>query len=80
MIDPFQEKYGKWVGGVMYFPALLGELFWSAAILNALGTDSSGNISNLQSSFHQARRWQIPGGKSSGRWKSGLHTASLPHS
>lgn len=34
----FQIKYGQRVGGLMFIPALLGEVFWSAAILSALGT------------------------------------------
>lgn len=37
MLDPFQEKYGSRMGGLMYIPALLGEIFWSGAILAALG-------------------------------------------
>jgi high affinity choline transporter 7 len=37
MLDPFQNKYGQRVGGLLFFPALLGEVFWSAAILAALG-------------------------------------------
>ena len=37
MLDPLQEKYGKFMGGLLYIPALLGETFWSAAILSALG-------------------------------------------
>ena len=36
-LDPFQNKYGQRVGGLMFVPALLGEMFWSAAILSALG-------------------------------------------
>jgi high affinity choline transporter 7 len=38
MIDPFQKKYGKRMGGLLFVPALLGEIFWSAAILSALGS------------------------------------------
>ncbi|CAD5233116.1 unnamed protein product [Bursaphelenchus xylophilus] len=38
MLDPFQQKYGQRVGGLMFIPALLGEIFWSAAILSALGS------------------------------------------
>lgn len=38
MLDPFQEKYGSRVGGLLFLPALCGEIFWSAAILSALGT------------------------------------------
>ncbi|KAL7072700.1 hypothetical protein ACQ4LE_008151 [Meloidogyne hapla] len=41
MLDPFQIKYGQRVGGLMFFPALLGEVFWSAAILSALGATLS---------------------------------------
>ena len=41
MIDPFQERYGPRMGGLLYIPALLGDIFWSAAILNALGATIS---------------------------------------
>uniref|UniRef100_A0AC34RIE5 High-affinity choline transporter 1 n=1 Tax=Panagrolaimus sp. JU765 TaxID=591449 RepID=A0AC34RIE5_9BILA len=41
MLDPFQLKYGQRVGGLMFIPALLGEVFWSAAILSALGATLS---------------------------------------
>ena len=41
MLDPFQQKYGKRMGGLLYIPALLGEIFWSAAILAALGATVS---------------------------------------
>ena len=41
MLDPFQEKYGSRMGGLMYIPALLGEIFWSGAILAALGASIS---------------------------------------
>lgn len=37
MLDPFQQLYGKRMGGLLFIPALMGEIFWSAAILNALG-------------------------------------------
>ena len=40
MLDPFQRKYGERMGGLLYIPALLGEVFWSAAILSALGKSS----------------------------------------
>ena len=42
MLDPFQQRFGARWGGVLFFPALLGETFWSAAILNALGATLSG--------------------------------------
>ena len=41
MLDPFQERYGSRIGGVMYIPAFLGELLWSAATLNSLGATIS---------------------------------------
>ena len=37
MLDPFSRKYGERMGGLLFIPALLGEIFWSAAILSALG-------------------------------------------
>lgn len=37
MLDPFQAKFGERMGGFLFIPALLGEVFWSAAILAALG-------------------------------------------
>lgn len=41
LLDPFQERYGKRVGGLMYIPAFLGELLWSAATLKSLGATIS---------------------------------------
>jgi len=41
MLDPFQRKYGQRMGGLLFIPALLGEVFWSAAILAALGATIS---------------------------------------
>lgn len=38
MLDPFEQRYGKRVAALMFIPALSGELFWTAAILTALGT------------------------------------------
>lgn len=54
MLDPFQERYGVYIGGLMYIPALSGELLWSAAVLNALGKSVNSDIfdysiSDLQS-------------------------------
>ncbi|VDO93456.1 unnamed protein product [Soboliphyme baturini] len=37
MLDPFQCKFGERMVGLLFIPALLGEVFWSAAILSALG-------------------------------------------
>ncbi|KAL5970450.1 High-affinity choline transporter 1 [Taenia solium] len=36
MLDPLQAKYGERMCGLLFIPALLGEIFWSAAILAAL--------------------------------------------
>jgi high affinity choline transporter 7 len=38
MLDLFEQRYGRRVAAVLYLPALLGETFWMAAILAALGT------------------------------------------
>ncbi|VDN96121.1 unnamed protein product [Rodentolepis nana] len=37
MLDPLQAKYGSRMCGLLFIPALMGEIFWSAAILAALG-------------------------------------------
>ena len=37
MLDPLTERYGKRVAAVLFLPALTGELFWTSAILVALG-------------------------------------------
>ncbi len=41
MLDPFQETLGSRMGGLLFLPALCGEIFWSAAILAALGATVS---------------------------------------
>ncbi|KAI2805083.1 hypothetical protein BLOT_004074 [Blomia tropicalis] len=41
MLDPFQEVLGSRMGGLLFLPALFGEIFWSAAILAALGATVS---------------------------------------
>ena len=38
MLDPLQDRFGGKMGALLYLPALLGEIFWTAAILTALGT------------------------------------------
>jgi len=37
MLDPLEERYGKKITALLFLPALTGELFWTAAILTALG-------------------------------------------
>ena len=41
MLDPFQEKYGARIGGILFLPALWGEILWSASILASLGSTLS---------------------------------------
>lgn len=38
MLDPLEDRFGSKVAALLYIPALLGEVFWTAAILTALGT------------------------------------------
>jgi len=38
MLDPLAQRFGEKIGAFLFIPALLGELFWTAAILTALGT------------------------------------------
>jgi high affinity choline transporter 7 len=38
LLDPLSEKYGEKHAAVLFLVALSGELFWTAAILTALGT------------------------------------------
>ena len=38
LLDPFERRYGRQVPAVLFLAALVGEVFWSAAILAALGT------------------------------------------
>ncbi|PRW62842.1 sodium:solute symporter [Actinopolyspora mortivallis] len=38
MLDPIDIRFGKHVAGLGSIPAILGEIFWTGAILTALGT------------------------------------------
>ncbi len=38
MLDPLEQRYGKKIAALLFIPALTGEIFWTAAILTALGT------------------------------------------
>jgi high affinity choline transporter 7 len=38
MVDPFEMRFGKTWAAVLSIPAMLGELFWSGALLVALGS------------------------------------------
>src|SRR5438046_8039850 len=37
LIDPFEARYGKRWAAVLFVPAMLGEVFWSAELLVAIG-------------------------------------------
>ena len=38
MLDPLEARFGKKIAAILYLPALSGEIFWTGAILTALGT------------------------------------------
>jgi high affinity choline transporter 7 len=41
MLDLFEDRHGQRMAGALFIPALIGDLFWTAAILSALGTTLS---------------------------------------
>lgn len=41
LMDAFQEKYGNNVSAILFIPALLGDLFWTACVLGTLGATVS---------------------------------------
>ena len=47
MLDPLAQRFGKRMAAVLFLPALSGEIFWTAAILTALGT-TFGTILGLE--------------------------------
>ncbi len=38
MLDPLAQRFGKKMAALLFIPALTGEIFWTSAILTALGT------------------------------------------
>ncbi len=38
LIDPFEVRFGKHWAAVLFIPAMLGEVFWSAELLAAIGS------------------------------------------
>ncbi|MEM0996846.1 MAG: sodium:solute symporter family protein [Bacteroidota bacterium] len=38
MLDPLRQRFGKRLAALAFLPALTGEIFWTAAILTALGS------------------------------------------
>jgi len=59
MLDPFQRKYGERMGGLLYIPALMGEVFWSAAILAALGNTRHCAIFLGSNTFHVSNKYGV---------------------
>ena len=49
MLDPLQDCFGERMGGLLFLPALCGEVFWAAGILAALGKISQ-KLRNLDGS------------------------------
>ncbi len=47
ILDPFEEKFGQVMTGFLYIPALLGEVFWCAAVLSALGMFQLSTSNNI---------------------------------
>ena len=41
MLEPLEQRFGSKTTGLFFLPAVLGEIFWIAAILTALGTTFS---------------------------------------
>ncbi|GIW78531.1 MAG: hypothetical protein KatS3mg105_0338 [Gemmatales bacterium] len=41
IVDPFDARFGKKWAAVLFLPAMLGELFWSGALLVAIGSTFS---------------------------------------
>ena len=41
LVDPFSERFGRAWAAVLAVPAVLGELFWSAELLVAVGASSA---------------------------------------
>ncbi|MEM7373185.1 MAG: sodium:solute symporter family protein [Bacteroidota bacterium] len=38
MLDPLAQRFGEKTASLFFFPALAGEIFWTAALLSALGS------------------------------------------
>jgi len=43
MLDPLQQKYGSKIGGILFFPAIIGDTLWLASILNVIGNTETMN-------------------------------------
>lgn len=60
MLDPFQKHYGKYTAIFLFVPALCGEIFWTAAILNALGKKISKMTPNLGYAILEPEMSNVP--------------------
>ena len=49
MLDPLSQRFGQRITALLFLPALTGEIFWTAAILTALGT-TFGTVLGLDTS------------------------------
>lgn len=47
MLDPLERRFGKRAAALFFLPALTGEIFWTGAILTALGT-TFGTVFSLE--------------------------------
>jgi high affinity choline transporter 7 len=50
MLDPLTQKFGQKMSAVLFVPALTGEVFWTSAILTALGI-TFGTILGMDTQF-----------------------------
>lgn len=50
MLDPLTQKFGKKMSAVLFIPALSGEIFWTSAVLTALGI-TFGTILGMDTQF-----------------------------
>jgi len=76
LLDPFERRFGKNAAALLYIPALTGEVFWTAAVLMALGT-TFGMLLDVDSRCRSSsrRRWS-----SSTRCRAGCGRSPSPTS
>ena len=83
LLDPFEQRFGKKAAALLYLPALTGEVFWTAAILTALGTTFGLDPRRGRVLVHRALRGRRPALHLHGRALGGgrhRHGAALrPH-
>ncbi len=83
MIDPLEDRFGRRWAAVLFVPALLGELFWSGALLVAIGS-TFGVLLNLDLrtailvSAAVVTLYTMLGGMWSVAWTDALQLALIP--